>query len=158
MHLDEPTAAPRGGARDAADGAPAPRPGPTRRTPGQTLPCGWCGRPIAVRPTGRLPKWCSDACRHRAWEQTRAAASGRCAVQILDRVVHHQAPPAAPSRPAAPTLPKGPAWAAAVHELSRQLDTGRIYDRDLPDLATAVADLATALQRRTARPPRRRWG
>ncbi len=29
------------------------------RLPGQTIPCGWCRESIAVRSTGRLPKWCS---------------------------------------------------------------------------------------------------
>lgn len=38
-----------------------------RRIPGQTILCGWCGSPIAVRTTGRVPKWCSAVCRHRAW-------------------------------------------------------------------------------------------
>ena len=33
------------------------------------------------------PKWCSSLCRHRAWELTRAAASGHAAVQVVDRVV-----------------------------------------------------------------------
>lgn len=36
---------------------------------------------------GRVPKWCSTTCRHRAWEQKRAAESGRSAVEVVDRPV-----------------------------------------------------------------------
>lgn len=47
-------------------------------------PCGWCHGPIPPRSRGPIPKWCSATCRHRAWEQSRAAASGRSAVQSLN--------------------------------------------------------------------------
>src|SRR5450756_3037692 len=40
----------------------------TARRPGQTLACGWCGSSILVPARGRVPKWCSSSCRHRAWE------------------------------------------------------------------------------------------
>ena len=55
------------------------------RRPGQTLACGWCGSPILLPARGRTPKWCSSSCRHRAWELTRAAASGHAAIQVVDR-------------------------------------------------------------------------
>jgi hypothetical protein len=57
----------------------------TRRAAAST--CGWCGGAIEIRARGRIPKWCSAACRQRAWEQSRAAASGRCAVEVVERVV-----------------------------------------------------------------------
>ena len=57
------------------------------RRAGQTLACGWCGSTILLPVRGRIPKWCSSSCRHRAWELTRAAASGRAAVQVVDRFV-----------------------------------------------------------------------
>src|SRR5665648_592219 len=57
------------------------------RRPGQTVACGWCGSPIQLPARGRTLKWCPSSCRHRAWELTRAAASGRAAVQVVDRVV-----------------------------------------------------------------------
>jgi hypothetical protein len=60
---------------------------PSPRRPGQALACGWCGSPILLPTRGRVPKWCSSSCRHRAWELTRAAASGRTAVHVVDRVV-----------------------------------------------------------------------
>lgn len=49
--------------------------------------CGWCGQPVVVRARGPVPKWCSATCRHRAWEQDRAARSGRSAVTVVDRPV-----------------------------------------------------------------------
>ena len=57
------------------------------RLPSQTIPCGWCRAPIAVRATGRLPKWCSPSCRQHAWQQRRAAASGLAAVEVVDRFI-----------------------------------------------------------------------
>ena len=62
------------------------------RRPGQTLACGWCGSTILLPARGRIPKWCSSSCRHRAWELTRAAASGRAAVQVVDRAVEVDRP------------------------------------------------------------------
>ncbi len=52
-----------------------------------SAPCAWCGGRITPAARGPIPKWCSATCRHRAWEQTRAAASGRCAVEVLERRV-----------------------------------------------------------------------
>jgi hypothetical protein len=84
--------------RDMLDGAPANRQEPRRRptqqgsttepkierrlprAPGGMVACGWCGATVTVPNRGRIPKWCSATCRHRAWEQRRAAASGRAAV------------------------------------------------------------------------------
>jgi hypothetical protein len=64
----------------------------TARRPGQTLACGWCGSPVDIPARGRVPKWCSSSCRHRAWEMARAAESGRAAVQVVDRVVEVDRP------------------------------------------------------------------
>jgi len=61
-----------------------------------SISCDWCARATTVKPRGRVPRWCSETCRHRAWEQARAAASGRSANQIVERVVQ-AAPPAAPA-------------------------------------------------------------
>lgn len=43
-----------------------------------------------------------------------------------------------------PTVPKGAEWPAALAQLATALDTGRVYDRDLPALAQALADVADA--------------
>lgn len=121
---------------------PAPNDAPKRspRRPGQSLACGWCGSPILLPARGRIPKWCSSSCRHRAWELTRAAASGHAAVQVVDRVVEVDRPVA--------TAPHGPAWPAMLAQLATQLDNGRVYDRDLPALAQGLAEVAAALNRR----------
>ena len=118
------------------------------RRPGQTLACGWCGSPILVSARGRIPKWCSSSCRHRAWELTRAAASGRAAVQVVDRAVEVNRLVTVVQEVPVPTVPKGAEWPAALTQLATALDTGRVYDRDLPALAQALADVADALDRR----------
>jgi hypothetical protein len=118
------------------------------RRPGQTLACGWCGSPILLRPRGRIPKWCSSSCRHRAWELTRAAASGRTAIQVVDRAVEVERLVSVVLEVPVATVPKGAAWPAALTQLATALDTGRVYDRDLPALAQALADVADALDRR----------
>ena len=118
------------------------------RRPGQTLACGWCGSPILLPARGRTPKWCSSSCRHRAWELTRAAASGRAAVQVVDRVVEVDRLVTVVQEVPVATVPQGAAWPAALAQLATALDTGRVYDRDLPALAQALADVADALERR----------
>jgi hypothetical protein len=102
------------------------------RRPGQTLACGWCGSPILLPARGRTPKWCSSSCRHRAWELTRAAASGRAAVQVVDRVVEVDRLVTVVQEVPVATVPQGAAWPAALAPLATALDTGRVYDRDLP--------------------------
>jgi len=120
-----------------------------RRIPGQTIPCGWCGDAIKVRDTGRLPKWCSPVCRHRAWEQRRAAASGRVAVEVVDRVVEVEKPVTVVERVEVSVAPKGGAWPALLLGLAKQIDAGRIYDRDLRQLAEALNLVLMALHRRS---------
>jgi hypothetical protein len=100
--------------------------------------CGWCGKPISVKGTGRLPKWCSPSCRQRAWEQSRAAASGLAAVRVVERRVE------------IPTLiaPSRQVWPRLLGDLARQLEDGRIYDRDLLALADALNAVHAAFSRR----------
>ena len=105
---------------------------------------------------GRIPKWCSGTCRHRAWEQARAAASGRAAVTVVDRVVetvrtetvvqHHRT-----TVPVAVHPTSALEWARLLDELAVGLDTGRVYDRDLPVLIPAANAVIDALQRRIQR-------
>ena len=101
--------------------------------------CGWCGGPITVKATGRLPKWCSPSCRQRAWEQSRAAASGRSAVQIVERRVEVPIPVA----------PRRQDWPRLLGDLARQLDDGRIYSRDLLSLSVPLNDVLEAFTRRS---------
>ena len=98
--------------------------------------CGWCKGPIEYKARGRIPKWCSAACRQRAWEQSRAAASGRSAVQIVERWIEVPVPQPAP--PTATFRPRHRQWVDVLDELAAQLDTGSIYDRDLPELTGAL--------------------
>jgi len=95
-----------------------------------------------------VPKWCSSSCRHRAWELTRAAASGRAAVEVVDRVVEVDRPVAVVQKVPVNTTPKGAAWPATLVQLVTQVDSGRVYDRDLPALAEALEDVIDALERR----------
>jgi hypothetical protein len=118
------------------------------RRPGQTLVCGWCGSPILLPARGRTPKWCSSSCRHRAWELTRAAASGHAAVRVVDRIVEVDRLVTVVQEVSVATVPQGAAWPAALDQLAAALDTGRVYDRDLPALAQALASVADALDRR----------
>lgn len=123
-----------------------------RRRPA-SITCPWCGTTIPTKTRGRTPKWCSNTCRHRAWEQQRAAQSGRSAVEIVEQPIVVERTTRVP----VPKAPKGPEWAEALAQLARQLDTGRIYDRDLWPIAKAADVFNAALQRRLQRPSRRYW-
>ena len=45
-------------------------------------------------------------------------------------------------------VPHRPAWLHALTQLTEQINTGKVYDRDLPDLAAALGDVRSALNRR----------
>lgn len=123
-----------------------------RRRPGQTLMCGWCSREFVPSVRGRTPKWCSHACRQRAWEQRRAARSGLAAVDVVQRVVEVEKPvtKTVVKRVEVPAHPGSRDWPAVLADLAVQLDRGRVYDRDLASLATALSDVRQALERRPA--------
>jgi hypothetical protein len=129
----------------------APPDTPTKVTPtadarrAAATACGWCGGPITLRSRGPIPKWCSATCRHRAWEQARAAASGRAAVQIVERIV------VTPAAHPVPKTPRHDDWPGLLHELSRQLDRGLVYGRDLPGVAAALDEAPAAFRRRIDR-------
>ena len=99
--------------------------------------CGWCHGAISPRSRGPIPKWCSATCRHRAWERARAAASGRSAVEFVERVVTIPAP-----------RPRQLAWVDVLRELADQIEQGTVYDRRLPAIAAAVDDVVRAVHRR----------
>ena len=136
--------------------------GRERKVRPATVACSWCQQEVDVPAKGRVPKWCGTSCRHRAWEQHRAAKSGRSAVTVVERVVERivtvqlAAPtptrptPPAPTPPAAttPAAPTGSAWAPLLTELARQLDTGRIYTRDLNTILPGFDEALQALNRR----------
>src|SRR4051794_31289983 len=107
-----------------------------RRTAATT--CGWCGGPITPRSRGPIPKWCSAACRHRSWEQARAAASGLAAVELVERRVEVQVP----------LVPARRDWPRLLGDLAGQLNDGRVYDRDLPALGRALQPVLQNYRRR----------
>ena len=107
--------------------------------------CGWCAGPIEPKARGRIPKWCSAACRQRAWEQARAAASGRAAIEVFERRV--EVPVHLPAQPLLPSRLGHKDWTAVLAELANQLDNGAIYERELDDLAAALDLVITALRR-----------
>lgn len=139
-----------------------------RRTPGQTVACGWCGALITLRKTGRVPKWCSETCRHRAWEQRRAAASGRSPVQVVDHVVEVQTEVRVVERVEVPVHPRRGEWPDMLARLAAEIDAGRVYTRDLDaidEALDAVRDSMTRsggwvprhLRRRSGPVARGRW-
>src|SRR5215217_1213616 len=116
---------------------------PTRNADGRArraaaAACAWCGGPITPRSRGPIPKWCSGTCRHRAWEQGRAAASGLSAVEVVERRVEVQVPLAPTRRD----------WQRLLGELVEHLEDRRLYDRDLPGLARALEPVLQAYRRR----------
>ena len=120
--------------------------------PGQVLECGNCGGPVRLARTGRTPKWCSDACRHKAWQDRRAlevATAGEAVdVRIVDRLIEIAIPVPVVEQVEVTVLPTGPAWAPVLLELAAQIDRGRLYDRDLPALTDALQQVLDALHRR----------
>lgn len=44
------------------------------------------GDPIAVRETGRPARWCSQRCRHAAYEECRVVATGVVVVEVVETV------------------------------------------------------------------------
>ena len=130
---------------------------PKRRRPA-TVQCLWCGSEIVVFRVGRVQSWCSNSCRHRAWEQRRAAASGLASRELVERRVEVEVRIPVTREVEVEVLPKGAAWAAALHQLADQIDRGLVYDRDLAPLAEAIDAAAAALTRRPARRMlRRSW-
>jgi len=128
------------------------------RAPGQVLECGWCGGPVIVQIRGRMPKWCSSTCRTRASERRRAAADGLAAVKVLERdveriktvtVVQHHTRKVEVEAVRWPSATSD--WVTAIQDLTRRVEAGRVYDRDLESLAGAVNDLVGALVRRGRR-------
>ena len=110
-------------------------------------------RPRTARTSarGRVPKWCGPTCRHRAWEQSRAAASGRSAVHVVDRTVETVTTRTVVQTERVEVLvaPRTAAdYAGLLTELASRVDAGRIYARDLPVITEALNTLIDALYRR----------
>lgn len=78
----------------------------------------------------------------------RANASGRPAVEIVERLVEVEVPVVVTETVEVATLPKGAGWAATLHYLATQIDAGRVYDRDLAAVGAGLDEVLTALARR----------
>ena len=97
------------------------------RRHGQRISCVWCGSSVQVKARGPLPRFCSANCRHRAWEQERAARAGRAAVLVLDQMVT--------------AYPQGTSeWIAHLERLAAEVRRGQLDGTSL----TAALDLVRA--------------
>ena len=115
----------------------------------KTVVCGWCGAVVPVRTHGRVPTWCSNACRHRAWEQRRAADSGLAAVRVVDRPVEVLRTVTKIEEVRIVVSPSTvEEWLELLATLTERLDRGRIYDRDLGRLLPSMSALFAAFERR----------
>ena len=142
--------------RRAADARAASQQHAAQRAPGTdrgVVTCGWCGATVTVPSRGRVPKWCSASCRHRAWEQWRAAASGLSAIEVVDRPVEVVRTVTKIKR----VVVDGPQIATPrtveesvrlLEELAARLDRGTIYHRQLPAMRPAVAAMVDSFNRR----------
>jgi hypothetical protein len=115
--------------------------------------CGWCRATVAVPSRGRVPKWCSASCRHRAWEQRRAAASGLSAIEVVHRPVEVVRTVTKVKRvvvdgPQIATPRTVEEWARLLEELAARLDRGTIYGRRLSVMRPAVAAVVDSFNRR----------
>ena len=117
-------------------------PGPGHRLPGQIVECGWCARAVSVPARGRVPSWCSSSCRHRAWEARRADREQPADVRVVTRTIEVEKPTIRTVEVPVPKEPRtAEEWAALLEALATRLAQGRIYRRDLPDLAPAIRRL-----------------
>jgi hypothetical protein len=111
--------------------------------------CAWCEGKIKPKTRGRIPKWCSAACRQRAWEQSRAAASGRAAVEVVERVV--EVPVRSIAGVETGRHPRHREWVTLLDELALQVRNGSVYDRDLHVVGTALVEVNNALEQRLSK-------
>ena len=68
---------------------------------------------------------------------------------VVDRTIAVHAPVVV--RLQLPTSSTGNGWVEVLRELTRQVETGKVYDRDLPGVVGGVEELLAALSRRPGR-------
>lgn len=132
-----------------------------RRRPGQTVSCGWCGTDVSVPARGRVPKWCSNSCRHRAWEQRRAADSGLAAVEVVDRPVEVMVEKkTVVERRVTVPVRQSPhsrrEWIDVLDRLTWALSTNRMDIADLGALEPALSRVLISFSDRSTKLHRRR--
>jgi hypothetical protein len=132
---------PTAGAPTTSAGAQAGVVAAGARQPGQQVTCVWCGKSVTVKPRGPLPKFCSSNCRHRSWEQERAARTGRAAVVVVDRAVV-----------AYPGDVHG--WVDHLDRLAHEIRAGQL---DVGLLTCALDNVSAAAEGRQLRRPTGLW-
>lgn len=137
--------------------------GPTtaRPKPGQTIRCGWCDTEVPVPRRGRVPKWCSSSCRHRAWEQRRAADAGLAAVEVVERVVEVvRVEKVVEERRVRVPVSQSPRsareWVDMLNRLEWALNTNRMDLDDLSQIEPPLARVIAAYRSRSDTLYRRR--
>ena len=134
---------------EAVHGTPA-RQG--RRMHGQKITCGWCGEPADVPARGRVPKWCSPACRQRAWQHKKATEAGRAPVEVVqqkvevyrgERVVDKVVRGPVKARPKT-----GAEWTDMLQKLAWALSTNRLNEAEVRMIETHLYSVTAALDRR----------
>lgn len=143
---------------DVSSGGDVPT---ARRKPGQTIRCGWCQAEVPVPPRGRVPNWCSSSCRHRAWEQRRAADAGLAAVKIVDRSVEviverEKVVERRVNVPVRHSPHSTREWIDVLDRLTWALSTNRMDKADLAELEPALSRVLISFSERSNRLQRRR--
>jgi hypothetical protein len=69
---------------------------------------------------------------------------------VVDRLIEVEKEVKVVERSEVTVPPRGAAWPAALTELAKQIDTGRMYDRDLRARARSLDAVHEALERRPA--------
>lgn len=132
-----------------------------RRKPGQKVRCGWCGAEVQIPPRGRVPKWCSSSCRHRAWEQRRAAEAGLAAVEVVDRPVEviverEKVVERRVNVPVRQSPHSTREWIDVLDRLTWALSTNRMDNADLAALEPAVSRVLISFSERLNKLQRKR--
>lgn len=132
-----------------------------RRKSGQTIRCGWCQAEVSVPPRGRVPKWCSSSCRHRAWEQRRAADAGLAAVKVVDRPVEvivekEKIVERRVKVPVRHSPHSTREWTDVLDRLTWALSTNRMDKADLAELEPALSRVLISFSERSNKLHRRR--
>jgi hypothetical protein len=78
-------------------------------------------------------------------------------VEVVDRVIVIKERVRVVKRVEVPAQPRRDEWAGLLIELTRQLDSGRVYDRHLPDIAVAIDEILRSLARRNTHHGGRMW-
>lgn len=132
---------------------------PGRRLPGQQVTCGWCGKSTDVPSRGRVPKWCSPACRQRAWQHKKAVDSERSPVDVVQQTVEvYRGEKVVEKLVRVPVKDRprtGAEWANVLQKLSWTLSTDRLDEADLRLIHTQLSSAVVAYERRWERLARR---